>query len=209
MFYGAIRQNEKYNFSDLLILDNTQGILEGRYTGQSSIQHKNKIIYTFKEVSYTTNEQKVKLPIKVNCQALLDRQRLYPEQYYSLTGKMKIVSFDKAPVFEVASFTYSFSESDSRKISILTTAKELQENIRSGINKALNEEQSAIVNGFILGDTSKILNKSIFTETGISHILAISGQHIMILIFLMASIMHWFKIPPISRSVMISIILAF
>ena len=126
-----------------------------------------------------------------------------------MAGKLKVISFNKAPVFEVATLTYSPSISDPQKLSILTNAKKLQASIRTGINKALNEEQSAIVNGFILGDTSKILDKSIFTETGISHVLAISGQHIMILIFLMASIMHWFKIPPISRSVMISIILAF
>ena len=35
MFYGSIRHNDRYNFSDLLFLDNTQGVLEGRYTGQS------------------------------------------------------------------------------------------------------------------------------------------------------------------------------
>ena len=76
MFYGAIRHTEKYDFTDILVLDKTQGVLQGRYTGKSSIQHKNKIICTFKDVYYTTNEQSVKIPSNVNCQFILNRQRL-------------------------------------------------------------------------------------------------------------------------------------
>ncbi len=205
MFYGAIRHTENYDFKDLLVLDNTEGILSGTYTGRSNIHHKNKISYTFKDVCYTTNEQTVSIPINVNCQYILNRERLYPEQSYSMAGKMKVVSFDKALVFEVASFT----NIETKSVSLFTSMKQLQEKIKTGLNKALNEKQAAIVTGFVLGDTSKIKDKSIFTETGISHVLAISGQHIMILIFLLASIMHWFKIPPISRSAMIAIILVF
>ena len=205
MFYGSVRHTEKWDFSDLLVLDNSIGTVYGRYTGQSSIHHKNKINYVFKEVSYTTNEQTVDIPIDINCSYILDRQRLYPEQYYSMTGKMKIVSFDKPPVFEVE----SFAPAEQKLPSVSSTAKEVQQRIRLGLNKSLGDEHASIVTGFILGDTSKIVDKSIFVETGISHILAISGQHIMILILVIASIMHWFKIPPISRSILISVILAF
>ncbi len=205
MFYGSVRSTEKYDFNQLLVLDSSEGKLFGRYTGQSNILNKNQISYTFNEVMYATNEQEVKIPVNVNCRYVLNRERLYPEQYYSMTGKFKIISFDKAPVFEIASFSYA----ETRSSPIQTTAKQLQDKIKTGINKALNEEQAAIVTGFVLGDTSKIKDKSIFSETGISHVLAISGQHIMILILLLASIMHWFKIPPISRSVLIAIILTF
>lgn len=205
MFFGAVRNIEKTDFSDILILDGSSGTIYGRYTGQSSIIGKNKISYIFSEVTFTTNEQKVELPLNIDCRCILNRQRLYPEQYYSMTGKLKIVSFDKAPVFEIS----DFSEANPKLPSVLTFAKTVQEKIKHGLDSVLTPEHSSIVKGFILGDTTGIKDKSIFIETGISHILAISGQHIIILIFLLAAILHWLKIPPISRSIFISIILIF
>ena len=93
--------------------------------------------------------------------------------------------------------------------SLFTFAKQIQAKIKDGLTSALKQEQASIVIGFILGDTRQISDKSIFVETGISHILAISGQHIMILIFVLASFLHWFKIPPVSRCIFISVILSF
>ena len=205
MFYGAIRAKPSWNYTDLLILDNTSGTLYGRYTGESTINNRKKISYTFKDTCYSVDQQDIDIPVKVNCQAILNRQRLYPEQYYLMTGKLKIISFDKPPVFEVA----SFSQVEPKLPSIMTTAKELQIKIKSSLSSVLKKEHSAIVTGFLLGDTSKITDKDIFTETGISHVLAVSGQHIMIIILFAASILHWFKIPPISRCVSISILLSF
>ena len=205
MFFGAIRNKPSWNNTDLLVLDNTSGTLYGRYTGESSILSNNKISYVFTETSYSDEHQTVDIPIKVNCHAILNRQRLYPEQYYTMTGKLRIVSFDKAPEFEIASFT----QIEPKLPSIKTTAKEFQQKIKSSLASVLKKEHSAIVTGFLLGDTSRITDKNIFVETGISHILAVSGQHIMIIILFIASILHWFKIPPISRCVSIALILSF
>ena len=205
MFFGAIRNKPSWNNSDLLVLDNTSGTLYGRFTGESNVLSKNKISYIFSEVSYSDARQTVDIPIKVNCQTIINRQRLYPEQYYTMTGKLRIVSFDKAPVFEIASFT----QTEPKLPSVMTTAKEFQQKIKSSLSSVLKKEHSAIVIGFLLGDTSLITDKKIFIETGISHILAVSGQHIMIIILFVASILHWFKIPPISRCVSIALLLSF
>ncbi len=205
MFFGAIRNKPSWNKTDLLILDNTSGTLYGRYTGESSVLSNNRISYVFTDLSYSDAHQTVDIPVKVNCHMILNRQRLYPEQYYTMTGKLRIVSFDKAPQFEVASFT----SIEPKLPSIMTTAKEFQQKIKSSLTSVLKKEHSAIVIGFLLGDTSRITDKNIFVETGISHILAVSGQHIMIIILFVASIMHWFKIPPISRCVSIALILSF
>jgi len=61
-----------------------------------------------------------------------------------------------------------------------------------------------------LGDTSAIFleDRQLFKETGVSHLLAVSGQHLMILVTLLAAIFHWLKIPPISRSILTAAILA-
>ena len=205
MFYGAIRAKPKWDFSDLLVLDNTSGTLYGRYTGESTILSKQKISYVFKDTNYSVDQQTIDIPTKVSCRTILNRERLYPEQYYTMTGKLRIISFDKPPVFEITDII----NTEKKQPSISTTAKEFQLKIKNSLNSALKKEHSAIVIGFLLGDTSRITDKSIFTETGLSHILAISGQHIMIIILFAASILHWFRIPPISRCVLISIILSF
>ena len=170
MFYGAVRQIEKVNSSDLLVLDGSWGTIYGRYTGQSNIINKNKISYVFNDVSYTTNNQTVNLPLKINCKTFLNRDRLFPEQYYSMTGKLNIISFNTPPVFEIASITIK----EPIIPSIQTFAKNIQTSIKESLTSNLSTLHSPIVIGFILGDTSKIKDKSIFTETGISHILAIS-----------------------------------
>ena len=205
MFYGTARFKPVSGYSDLLTLDNTSGTIYGRYTGESTIQKNNKILYAFKEVTYSIDNLTIDIPFKINCKTTINRQRLYPEQYYSLTGKMRIISFDTLPVFEVA----SFSVTQPKLPSIKTTFKELQTKIKDSLTSELKKEHSAIVTGFLLGDTSQISDKSIFIETGISHVLAISGQHIMIIILFTTAILHWFKIPPISRFVLTSLILTF
>lgn len=205
MFFGAIRNKPSWDKTDLLVLDNTSGTLYGRYTGESSVIDKNRIRYVFTEVNYSDAHQTIDVPVKINCQMILNRQRLYPEQYYTMTGKLRIISLDREPLFEVASFT----QVEPKLPSIMTTAKEFQQKIKSSLTSVLKKEHSSLVIGFLLGDTSRITDKNIFVETGISHILAVSGQHIMIIILFVASILHWFRIPPISRCVLIAFILSF
>ena len=202
MFYGAVRYIPKTDFSDLMLLDNSSGILMGRYTGVAKL-NRNKTTYTFDQLTYKTNDQNIEIPLAINCRYTTNREKLYPYQYYTMTGKLKIIEFDKKPVFEVASFT----NIEPRFTSFISISKLIQEKIIHGLTSVLKKEHAAIAIGFILGDTSQIANKKIFVETGLSHLLAISGQHIMILILLLASILHWFKIPPISRTLLVSIFL--
>lgn len=204
MFYGAVRFVPKTDFSDLMRLDNTSGVLTGRYTGKSKIG-KNRIQYIFDNLTYTTNNENIIIPLEVSCSHTPNHIRLFPYQNYKMTGKLKIIDFDKRPVFEAAEFTSIKSKIGS----VISISKTIQGKIIHGLTSVLKKEHAAIVIGFILGDTSHITDKAIFSETGISHLLAISGQHIMILLLLAASILHWFKIPPISRVLLIITLLTF
>ncbi len=154
MFYGAARFKPVSVYSDLLTLDNTSGTIYGRYTGESTIQKNNKITYAFKEVTYTIDNQNIDIPFKVNCKTTINRQRLYPEQYYSLTGKMRIISFDTLPVFEVDSINVSQPKLPSLK----TTAKELQTKIKDSLTSELKKEHSAIETGFMGEDADSRRN---------------------------------------------------
>lgn len=59
------------------------------------------------------------------------------------------------------------------------------------INKGLSEPASSIVRAMLLGDKSGVSaeDKQLFSETGISHVIAISGMHISILIFILNQVL--------------------
>lgn len=205
MFYGAVRYSPPVDFTDFLQLDQSTGILTGCYTGQSSIVGANRINYVFDSITYNSEEQQISIPGQVVCSTVTNREKLYPEEYYSMSGTMIVSSIDQPPHFQIE----KFEGFDEENPSLLSIAKQLQATIKRGLSSVIKKEHAAIINGFILGDTSQISDKSLFVETGISHLLAISGQHIMIIVFVLASILHWFKVPPISRSILISIFLIF
>lgn len=68
---------------------------------------------------------------------------------------------------------------------ILTISNNAINKIKNNINKILNEKEIGIFNGLVLGDTSQIEEtiKENFSIAGISHILAVSGMHVMYLIY--------------------------
>ena len=205
MFYGSIRFEPEVDFSDMLALNDSSGTLTGTYTGKSTYSRATDIKYIFNNLTYNVEEQTISIPGEITCITKANRVNLYPEQRYSMSGTLEIPDINKNPIFNITSDITSETELPSA----LTFAKKIQLKIKHGLTSVLKKEHSGIIIGFILGDTSQITDKALFTETGISHLLAISGQHIMILVLLIASILHWLKIPPISRSILIALFLTF
>lgn len=63
---------------------------------------------------------------------------------------------------------------------ILRGIRNLSTKLKENLSKLLNEEEQGIVQGIVLGDTSK-LNEDIkenFTNSSLSHMLAVSGAHV-------------------------------
>lgn len=90
---------------------------------------------------------------------------------------------------------------------ILQEIKTFKYNLKDNYNKLLPNKEAGIINAMILGDRSGLDNdvKDIFGKSGILHILAISGLHIMILGFSLFKILK--KIINIKVSTIISIII--
>lgn len=203
LFYGNLRI-VNHDPGDFLKLDGTMGTLTGSFTGDYNAQKSGGVSFKLSKVTYEFDEQMVSIPGQIRCQVAQTEILPEPEQTYSLTGKFISPEPGRIPAFRSQSMTPVANHAYAHKL-----AGKFQRQIRIGLNSVLPKNHAAILNGFILGDTSQISSEDrrLFRETGISHLLAVSGQHVMIVIMLLAAILHWLKIPPLSRSVLIVVIL--
>lgn len=203
VFYGNLRI-VNHDPGDFLKLDDTRGTLTGSFTGDYKAYKSGGISFKLSNVTYEFDEQLVSIPGQIQCQVSRAEFVPEPEQTYALTGKFISPEPGRLPAFRSQGITPLPDHAYAHQL-----AGKLQQKIRIGLNSVLPKNHAAIVNGFILGDTSQISSEDrrLFRETGISHLLAVSGQHVMIVIMLLAAVLHWLKIPPLSRSVLIVVIL--
>ncbi|MBU1109104.1 MAG: ComEC/Rec2 family competence protein [Candidatus Riflebacteria bacterium] len=203
-FYALVNTQPRFDFPQLFKLDGIEGRLSGTFRGEYRSGNTGAITFRMVDAVFEFDEQCVIIPTAVNCHISKPSLLPEPEQTYSTVGKFSISQIDITPIFKGADL---HPESSSRNTSKL--AGRLQRQIRDGLKASLPPRHAAIVTGFILGDTSSINleDRRLFKETGISHLLAVSGQHLMVLVMLLAAIFHWLKIPPISRSILTATIL--
>jgi ComEC/Rec2-related protein len=157
-----------------------------------------------KQCRLKTASQTIVIPAAVYCRFKNSQLIPEPEQIYTATGTFSFKLSQKIPSFKADDLQHL----SSRNI-LDSFGGKMQRYLRDGLNMVLPTRHSAVVTGFLLGDTSQIERKDrqLFRETGISHLLAVSGQHIMILSLVIAACLHWLRVPPISRSIFICIFL--
>lgn len=205
-FYGNLRAEPEANFSHFLSLDKVRGQLSGQFKGEFRLSRSGSIRFKLLDATFSADDQNVKVPGVVEC--IVKNTDLFPEpeQHYVLEGSFSITQPGRAPFF------------NAEQIHCMTVgpgltglAGRVQRKLRDGLNTVLPRVHAGIVIGFILGDTSQIPRneKILFRETGISHLLAVSGQHIMVIIICLSAILHWLKVPPLSRSIMTALFLIF
>ena len=205
VFYALVKVQPGYDFTGLFKLDGVKGRLTGTFRGEYRSGKSGAVSFKMVDATFEFDEQLVSVPAAVDCR--LSRPELLPEpeQRYSCSGRFSVSEIDRAPVFKGTDL-----QPESSIINAGRLAGKLQRKIRNGLKSSLPTRHAAIVTGFILGDTSGISNedRQLFKETGISHLLAVSGQHLMVLVMLLAAMFHWLKIPPISRSILTVAILS-
>ena len=203
-FYALVKTQPDFDFHQLFKLDGVEGCLTGTFRGEYRSGKTGAVTFKMIDAVFEFDEQIVRIPLTVSCHIKKPSLLPEPEQVYSTTGKFSIDQIGRDPVFKGADLRPESSSSNTSKL-----AGKLQRMIRDGLKASLPPRHAAIVTGFILGDTSSISvkDRQLFKETGISHLLAVSGQHLMILVMLLAAIFHWLKIPPLSRSILTAAIL--
>jgi len=195
----------RHDFSDFRILDGTRGRMTGIFSGEYQPLRSGGVLLKLGSVIYEFDDQKVSIPGLVQCHTRAVDSIPEPEQTYSIEGRFVSPEPGRLPAFRGENLEHIESNALFHHM-----AGRLQRKIRDGLNTVLPRQHASIVTGFILGDTSKISpdDRRLFRETGISHLLAISGQHIMVLIMVLAAILYWLNIPPISRSIIMIAVLA-
>ena len=203
-FYGNLLMVAPADYSHFLALDGSQGTLTGEFKGELSLSRSGNVRFKMSDTLYSANEQKVAVPGFVDCSINSPETMPEPEQSYSLTGHFSLGSPGIPPVFHGKTL-----ENITGNLSVSSLTGKIQRKLRDGLRSVLPARHAGIVIGLILGDTSQISreDRTLFRETGVSHILAVSGQHIMVLIVFLAAILHWFRVPPLSRSIMIGVFL--
>lgn len=203
-FYGNLLAVPTADYSHFLKLDGTQGQLCGRFKGEFKLSRSGNISFKMADTYYTAEQQKVSVPGTVVCNVKSPPLMPEPEQTYTLFGRFLAGSPGYPPVFNA-----SHIENTSGSLSVYALTGRMQRKLRDGLKSVLPTRHAGIIIGFILGDTGQISieDRKLFSETGISHLLAVSGQHIMVVIVFLAAILHWLKVPPVSRSIMIAVFL--
>lgn len=204
-FYALGTISPGFNFTELFKFDGVEGRLTGTFRGEYRTGKSNSFSFKMVDATFEFDDQLVKIPATIDCRVKNADFLPEPEQKYSCHGRFSIKQVAQNPVFKGTSLR---PESGNSKLHRF--AGKLQQKIRTGLKASLPPRHAAIITGFILGDTSGIFleDRQLFKETGVSHLLAVSGQHLMILVTLLAAIFHWLKIPPISRSMLTVAILA-
>lgn len=205
-FYGNLRAEPEANFSHFLSLDKIRGQLSGQFKGEFRLSRSGSIRFKLLDATFSADDQKVKVPGLVECIVKTPDLFPEPEQQYTLEGTFSVTQPGRPPSFNAEQI-----RSATAGPGLTGLAGRVQRKLRDGLNTVLPRRHAGIVTGLILGDTSQIpqAEKILFRETGISHLLAVSGQHIMVIIFCLAAILHWLKVPPLSRSIMTALFLIF
>lgn len=203
IFYGATVVKD-HDFSDFRKLDGTKGLISGTFIGEYRTLRGGGVSLKLSSVIYEFDDQKVSIPGLIQCQAESCESIPDPEQSYSVEGRFISPEPGSLPVFKGKNLLQIENHAYLNKL-----AGKLQRKIRDGLNTVLPHRHASIVIGFILGDTSRISreDRQLFRETGISHLLAVSGQHVMVLIMVLAAILHWLNVPPVSRSLLMIAVL--
>lgn len=206
LFYGMLLIEPPIAPKEYIHIDKTTGSITGTFSGEFKALKSGAISLKLSNCLYTTADQIIRIPTPVYCLVTDPKILPEPEQNYQATGTFGLISDNIRAGFKTESLNPHLPAPAYR-----AWAGQARRLLRDGLKRALPPRHAAITMGFVLGDTSEIshTDRQLFRDTGVSHVLAVSGQHIMILAILLAAILHWFGVPPISRSILISIFLVF
>lgn len=216
LFYGSLRILPSVPAKNVEKLVGLTGTLKGQLTKthkkssfkESSFNLTNPVFYTHDENKGTPKDV-FKIPGIITCKAT--SQVFSPDfnleigQTYMFYGTF-LFSHDAGLHLRVN----RVQEICSTGL-ITDLARKARQGIKQSILRTLPPKYAGLIIGFILGDSSQIQEneRELFTKTGLNHLLAVSGQHILILILMLSAFLYILRVPPVSRVIINTIILSF
>jgi ComEC/Rec2-related protein len=200
-FVYSSRQEVQIPWETLKKIDRLEGNLHGNFVGEFQyFPKKTGLSFHVESAEFTVERLVYKLPGKVKIEVKKTEFVPEPGQRYCATGTLRVIRGRACPMLQTEMIT---QVSGIRLLNPLIGT--LQRWVRDGTTGLLSHRHQTIVNGLLLGDTSglSLQDRKLFRESGLSHILAVSGQHILILAFVLVSILTWLGIPPLSRGFLV------
>ncbi len=204
LFYGNLRISPEVNSGEIRLFDQSKGSLTGVFSGEYRQYRSGAIGLRLGNASFETASQTIAIPGTVFCQIKYADLVPEPEQIYRVTGSFSFSPSQRQPRFNAVSIEHL-----SNRSALHAFGGKMQRRLRDGLNMVLPTRLAAISTGFLLGDTSGLdrHDRQLFRETGVSHLLAVSGQHLMVLSMVLAAMLHLTRVPPVSRSIFICLFL--
>ncbi|MFZ5952046.1 MAG: ComEC/Rec2 family competence protein [Candidatus Rifleibacteriota bacterium] len=201
VYYGNLRISPAVDSGELRLFNESEGTMTGVFSGEYKIFRSGRVSLRLRNCTFNTASQTIAIPGRIPCRIKSTDLIPEPEQVYRLRGKLQFSTGQRYPGFSATTIEHVSNRSPLHEV-----GGKLQRKLRDGLNTVLPTRHATVVGGLLLGDTSQIRveDRALFRETGVSHLLAVSGQHLMVLSMVIAAILHLVRVPPVSRSILIS-----
>lgn len=196
-FAGTVRNEPPTTPAELAPFNGSTGRLTGVCSGDFRPMARGGLSFTMSQPVYETASQEIALSCDVRVETRRTEILPEPGQRYAAAG-----SLSAGDSRRLARFKATGLDEASGSAGLDPAIGFLQKHTRDAISRLLPERHQGFMQGLLLGDTSRLSreDRRLFRDTGVSHLLAVSGQHLLVLAFILTAILHWSGIPPLSRA---------
>jgi len=199
-FAGAARPVSDVDPAALVPFHGASGRLTGVCAGEFRPLARGGLSFTLETAVFETASQSIALPGGIRIETRRNALLPEPGQRYTATGSLSVGEDRRRP----ARFrTPEIAEASGAAL-LAPNVGYLQRLTRDAVSRLLPERHQGFVQGLLLGDTSRLSrdDRRLFRDTGVSHLLAVSGQHLLVLALVLTAMLRWSGTPPLSRALL-------
>ncbi len=199
-FAGTARMEVPPDAAALAAFSGASGRLTGVCSGDFRPLARGGLAFSIDDTVFETASQEIALSCRVRVETRRTGILPEPGQRYTATGTFTAGDGNRRP----AGFRAPEIAEASGSGHIGPSIGYLQQQTRDAIARLLPDRHQGFMQGLLLGDTSRLSrdDRRMFRDTGVSHLLAISGQHLLVLALVLTAMLRWSGIPPVSRALL-------
>jgi len=204
-YAGTARMELPPDTAALAAFSGASGRLTGVCSGDFRPLARGGLAFSIDDPVFETASQEIALSCRIRVESRRTGILPEPGQRYTATGTFMAGDGNRRPArFKAPEITEA---SGSGRIG--PSIGYLQQQTRDAITRLLPERHQGFMQGLLLGDTSRLSrdDRRMFRDTGVSHLLAISGQHLLVLALVLTAMLRWSGIPPVSRALLTVVVL--
>ncbi|NLI76207.1 MAG: hypothetical protein GX442_07180 [Candidatus Riflebacteria bacterium] len=197
---GALRAERPVPAEVFAAFDGTTGELDGVFVGEFRLLKRGGLSFVMEQARLAVASQTIDLPGRLRCQVPSTDLLPEPGQRYLASGTFHSSDGRNLPQFAATSLQPVGTALAPGRI-----LGRLQRAVRDRVGALLPSRHQALMVAFLLGDTSGLdyRDRGLFRTTGVSHLMAVSGQHVLVLVCFLAAVLSWTGVPPLSRALLV------